>query len=131
VLGQHSGVHQFTIGQRRGLAIASTSRRWIKEIRPEEGVIVLTDKESSLSSQHFVAAGMNWIAEFSGQSSLECEVQIRYRHSAKPASVSIGKDGMVSVTFHQPVRAITPGQAAVFYEGDRVLGRGWIMSIGP
>lgn len=126
VLGRHSGIHQFTVGQRRGLAVPSASRRWVKALRAEDGSVVVTDKEEDLYSQRFVARGLNWIAEPLGQGARECEVQIRYRHTAEAAIISPLEQDAVTVVFRRPVRAITPGQAAVFYEGVRVLGRGWI-----
>lgn len=126
VLGQHSGIHHFTIGQRRGLAVPSTSRRWVKTVHVEDGTVIVTDKESGLLSQRLVATGMSWIAEPPGHATLECEVQVRYRHAAEAATISYCDGDTVTVAFRKPVRAITPGQAAVFYDGSRVLGRGWI-----
>lgn len=126
VLGRHSGIHRFTVGQRKGLAIASTSPLWVKMVRPEDGTIIVTDKEGSLFARRFIATGMNWLAEPLGHDALECEVQIRYRHAAEPAIISKSEENALAVAFHKPVRAVTPGQAAVFFNGARVLGRGWI-----
>lgn len=127
VLGQHRGIHHFTVGQRRGLGVSSTSRRWVKEVRAAEGVVVVTDREDALLSQQLMAAGMSWLAPRPPEGSvLECMVQVRYRHAATRASVSCRPNGTVAVTFREPVRAITPGQAAVLYVDNQVLGRGWI-----
>jgi len=127
VLGQHPGIHHFTIGQRRGLGVSSTSRRWVKEVRGTDGVVVVTDRDDALLARRLVAAGMSWLAPRPPDGSvLECMVQVRYRHTATRASVSCSASGAVAVTLHEPVRAVTPGQAAVLYDGDRVLGRGWI-----
>lgn len=127
VLGRHPGIHHFTVGQRRGLGVSSTSRRWVKEVRATEGVVVVTDREEALLSRRLMAVGMSWLVPRPSDGSvLECMVQVRYRHTATPASVSCGAIGTIAVTFHEPVRAVTPGQAAVLYDGDRVIGRGWI-----
>ncbi|MBM4318952.1 MAG: tRNA 2-thiouridine(34) synthase MnmA [Deltaproteobacteria bacterium] len=127
VIGRHAGVHHFTVGQRRGLGVSSTTRRWVREIRAENDVVVATDREDALLSRHLVAKGMSWLTPPPiDDDTLECEVQIRYRHTPAPATVAPRGDGTVAVTFNEPVRAITPGQAAVFYDGGRVLGRGWI-----
>jgi tRNA-uridine 2-sulfurtransferase len=130
VLGGHRGVHHFTVGQRKGLPVSSTSRRWVKAVRAEDSAIVVTDNEDNLYSTHFVATGLNWLGEDPHGSSMECEVQVRYRHAAEAARIQAASDGAVSVAFERPVRAITPGQAAVFYDGARILGRGWIHARG-
>ncbi len=127
VLGRHPGIHRFTIGQRKGLGISSTHRLFVKELCAKDRVVVLTDDEEALSSERFSASKVSWLASpppIGGV--LACEVQVRYRQGAIRASVVCGADDKVFVTLEEPVRAITPGQAAVFYDGSRVLGRGWI-----
>ena len=126
VLGRHPGIHHFTVGQRKGISIRSTSRRWVKAVRAEDSSIVVTDDESDLFADRLVAAGISWLGEDPPKRGMDCDVQVRYRHSAEAASIEASGAGVISVVFQRPVRAITPGQAAVFYNGDRVLGRGWI-----
>jgi tRNA-specific 2-thiouridylase len=126
VLGRHSGIHRFTVGQRKGIRVPSTGRRWVKALRTEDFAVVVTDDEGALSSDRLVATELNWLGEGAAGGGLECQVQVRYRHAAERASISVRPSGAVDVAFEHPVRAIAPGQAAVFYDGDRVLGRGWI-----
>jgi tRNA-specific 2-thiouridylase len=126
VLGSHQGFHQFTVGQRRGLGIALGQKAWVKSIDPENARVTLTLNKNELLSHGLIAAGVRWHHPFPDSGSISCLVQVRYRHVAVPAVVErIGPEN-VRVTFSQPVRAVTPGQAAVFYDGDRLLGGGWI-----
>ena len=128
VLGRHAGIHHFTIGQRKGIQVPSTSRRWVKALRAEDSAVVVTDNENSLLSSHFVATGLNWLTEDPPGRDMKCRVQVRYRHAADAARIQARTADAISAAFDHPVRAITPGQAAVFYDGARVLGRGWIES---
>lgn len=129
VLGRHPGIHHFTVGQRRGLAVPSRSRRWVKNLRPEDGTVVVTDREDHLYSTSFDVIATNWLVPLAEGETLECDVKIRYSHPATAATVRGGGAASASVTVHQAVRAVTPGQAAVFYRGSRVLGRGWIREV--
>ncbi|MDD5305769.1 MAG: tRNA 2-thiouridine(34) synthase MnmA [Deltaproteobacteria bacterium] len=128
VLGRHPGIHHFTVGQRKGLLVPSTGRLWVKAIRAEDGAIVVTGDEGDLYEDHLVATGVSWLGEAPCERGTDCDVQVRYRHVAEAAHIEASGDGTVSVVFRRPVRAITPGQAAVFYDGARVLGRGWIQA---
>ena len=131
VLGQHRGVHHFTVGQRRALFIPSTSRLWVRAIRADDAAVVVTDSEQRLYRDHLVATDVSWLAgESPPRRGMDCEVQVRYRHAAEAARIETSEAGAVSVAFRRPVRAITPGQAAVFYDGARVLGKGWIHACG-
>jgi tRNA-uridine 2-sulfurtransferase len=127
VLGRHEGLHRYTVGQRKGLvSVRSTNRHWVKALREADAAVVVTDDERELLGDRLIARGVSWLAEWGTEPRRRCEVQVRYRHAAAPALVErIGPDA-ASAIFDTPVRAITPGQAAVFYDGDRVLGRGWI-----
>ena len=126
LVGQHEGFHVFTIGQRKGLPAGAASRRWVKSISPDTGQVVVTSRVDDLAGTAFVARHVNWLdGDLPAQPRL-CSVQIRYRHPAEPATVVAQADGSLRVTLQKPVKAITPGQAAVFYEADRTLGRGWI-----
>jgi tRNA-specific 2-thiouridylase len=126
VVGQHAGIHVFTIGQRKGLPAGAASRRWVKSISPETGQVTVTGNVAELVGTEFVAKRVNWLAGSLPAAALPCSVQVRYRHASEPATVEALADGNLRVTLAKPVKAITPGQAAVFYDGDRTLGRGWI-----
>lgn len=122
ILGRHIGTHAYTIGQRRGLGIGFGERKYVKEIRIETKEVVLCG-DSELFSDYCRVSNLN-LLENRG-SSFNAEVKIRYRSKAVPAKVEI-KGGMAGIKFEEAVRAITPGQAAVFYDGDLVVGGGWI-----
>lgn len=124
-LGEHTGYERFTIGQRKGLGIATDRKRYVLEIIPESRTVVLGDKEGLLSSE-LTASGVNWLID-PPVDPLTCEVKIRYRHTATPGEVRATDDG-ATVRFVVPQEAVTPGQAVVFYHGTRVLGGGWIES---
>ena len=125
VLGRHQGIANFTIGQRKGLGIAAGVPLYVVEIRPETQEVVLgTNEEVFVNSLQ--ASNLNWIAFAELEQPREVEVKIRY--SAKPvrAYVSPLAGNQVAVKFQSPQRAVTPGQAVVFYQDDLVLGGGTI-----
>lgn len=124
VLGQHEGIEKYTIGQRKGLNYAAGSRRYILEIVPATNDIVLGEREELLATG-LLASRVNWLID-APATPLHCQAKIRYRHQAAEATVSAGAAGGAEVTFSVPQSAITPGQAVVFYDGERVLGGGWI-----
>jgi tRNA-specific 2-thiouridylase len=126
LVGQHDGFHVYTIGQRKGLPAGATARRWVKAISPETGQVTVTSRAEELVGTEFLAKDLNWLDGDLPSQALACSVQIRYRHPSAPATVVAQADGSLRVTLEKPVKAITPGQAAVFYDGDRTLGRGWI-----
>ncbi|MEZ6141270.1 MAG: tRNA 2-thiouridine(34) synthase MnmA [Zavarzinella sp.] len=123
VLGEHDGFERFTIGQRKGLGIATDRKRYVLAILPTTNTVVLGDSED-LDSSGLVASRVNWLIEPPTEP-LACLAKIRYRHTPVPASVVVEED-QVHVTFEDPQSAVTPGQAVVFYHGNRVLGGGWI-----
>jgi tRNA-specific 2-thiouridylase len=125
-VGKHEGIHVYTIGQRKGLPAGATARRWVKAIAPDSGRITVTSRPEELVSTEFVAGTINWLAGELPRTPLDCSVQVRYRHPSEPATVVADDQGNLRVTLAKPVKAVTPGQAAVFYDGDRTLGRGWI-----
>jgi tRNA-specific 2-thiouridylase len=128
VLGEHQGIHLYTIGQRRGLGIALGSPRYVVAIRPEENTIVV-GKNEDLMRQECVVHDLNFLAIEPSTASFECQVKIRYRNVATPAHIVPGPhEDEVTVRFETPRRAITPGQSAVFYQDDLVLGGGIILS---
>ena len=125
VLGAHQGVGGFTVGQRRGLPALGTPR-YVKAIRPEQGEVVL-GAAADLDETVARIEGVVWNHGSAGLPS-RGEVRVRARHEPVPARIeaSVADPSRVTVTFDTPVRAVTPGQAAVFYAGERVLGGGWI-----
>jgi tRNA-specific 2-thiouridylase len=123
-LGEHEGAHRYTIGQRKGLGIASSRPFYVKGIRTRINEIVVARKED-LYSRDVVARDVRWI-EGEPSPGKELLAQIRYRHRAAPGVLRIAGPGKIHFGFHEPQWAVTPGQALVCYEGDRVLGGGWI-----
>jgi tRNA-specific 2-thiouridylase len=126
VLGRHPGIHEFTVGQRKGMGIPSGGRMWVRTIRAEDAALVVTGRPEGLDTREIRVGDVNWLVDIPAGTARACEVQVRSRHAAAPATVEIDDDGTVRTTFARPVRAVAPGQAAVFYDGDRVLGQGWI-----
>ncbi len=126
VLGEHDGYERFTVGQRKGLGVAGGTRRYVLEIVPETHEVLIGDREGLLAGG-LMASRVNWLVEPPG-GPIACRAKIRYRHAAAAATVHATADGGASVTFAEPQTAVTPGQAVVFYDGDRVLGGGWIES---
>jgi tRNA-specific 2-thiouridylase len=122
-LGTHDGYERFTIGQRKGLGVAAGSRRYVLEIVPETRTVVLGDPEHLLAGG-LEASRMNWLIDVPCE--LKCLAKIRYRSTPVPATVTPTADGGAIVRFEEPQSAVTPGQAVVFFDGDRVLGGGWI-----
>jgi tRNA-specific 2-thiouridylase len=125
VLGEHDGIEFYTIGQRRGLGISSPKPLYVLELDAAQNRVVVGD-DSALVRDEFVAERCNWIAFDAPPASLEASVKIRYNHPGAPATVTALPGGSARVKLQVPQRAITPGQAAVFYQGDLVLGGGWI-----
>ena len=124
VLGQHAGIHSVTIGQRRGLGVATGEVVYVVDIQPETRRVVVGTKDDLLSVGMTVGA-VNWI-EPPESEAIEAEVQIRYRAHAVPCVIRSLGPGRCEVHFVQSCSAVTPGQAAVFYRGDQVLGGAWI-----
>ncbi len=124
VLGRHDGTAGFTVGQRRGLGIAVGERRYVVEVRPETRTVVVGRREDLLAPG-CVVEDVSFVAG-SPPSDLGVEVQIRYRAAPVPARLHREADGRWFVEFAEPIEAPAPGQAAVFYRGDEVLGGGTI-----
>jgi tRNA-specific 2-thiouridylase len=125
VLGEHAGIENFTVGQRKGLGFAAGSRRYVLRIAPTENEVIVGDREELLAGG-LVAFRVNWLLESKPAEPLGCTAKIRYRHQAARATVLALPDAGARVLFAEPQPAITPGQAVVFYHGSRVLGGGWI-----
>ncbi len=126
VLGEHAGVHRFTVGQRRGLGIATGEPLYVIATEPATQRVVVGRGEDLLGNR-LQAAGVNWVSVAAPSKPLRARVRIRNQHQPAPATLYPGSEASrVEVRFDEPQRAITPGQAAVFYDGDVVLGGGWI-----
>ena len=124
LLGRHRGLEGYTVGQRRGLRVSAREPLYVIEIQPETNRVVLGYREELLSPG-LTASRMNWlIPPPAGQ--IEAFAVIRYRHPGVRARITPRGDGSVQVVFETPQSAVAPGQAVVLYDGDRVLGGGWI-----
>jgi len=125
-LGSHSGIHRFTIGQRRGIGIADARPLYVLNVDASNNKVVV-GYDDELLSDEFTAAGLNWIALENPTQPVRAEVRVRYRHTAAPATITPLANNRAGIKFDEPQRAITPGQATVFYRGDEVVGGGWIV----
>jgi tRNA-uridine 2-sulfurtransferase len=124
-LGTHGGVHRFTIGQRKGLGLSTGVPLYVVGIDAERQQVTVGPRDA-LDRASLTASRVNWTAGVAPRGWTRASVQIRHRHVAAPARVRALDDGRADVEFDLPQSAITPGQAAVFYDGDEVLGGGWI-----
>ena len=127
VLGEHSGVHNFTVGQRKGLGVATGSPLYVIQIKNDTRQVVV-GKDEQLYSRTLRARRVNLISVAKLPGPMRVAVKIRHKHQPAPAVIESEGPDQVLVTFDDPQRAISPGQAAVFYDGDVVVGGGWIES---
>jgi len=125
VVGHHNGVHNFTIGQRRGLGFAAGKPLYVLSIDSRNNRVVVGD-DDALRTTTFEVSGVNWVSIAQPSAPIRATVKIRHKHEPSPATVEALGESRARVTFEAPQRAVTPGQAAVFYDGDRVLGGAWI-----
>jgi tRNA-uridine 2-sulfurtransferase len=125
IVGEHGGLHKFTIGQRKGIGIAAPDPLYVVKIDVPLHQLVVGRKDELLGKS-FVANGVNWISIAPPDQPVRADVRIRYRAVEAPATITPLGGGEVRVDFDEGQPAITPGQAAVFYEGDAVVGGGWI-----
>lgn len=126
VIGEHTGVHNFTVGQRKGLGVSRPDPLYVIELRGDKHQVVVGGGDELLSPT-LRAKRPNWIACDSLKWPQRVKVKIRHRHEPANATIKMTGDDEVEATFDVPQRAITPGQAAVFYDGDVVVGGGWIV----
>jgi tRNA-specific 2-thiouridylase len=131
VLGRHEGIHSFTVGQRKGLGLSvstggKTNPLYVLAIHPDSHQVTV-GSDDELMSRKLVANRLNWISIPRLETDMRVRVKIRHRHEPAWATLSALGEDQVRATFDEPQRAITPGQAAVFYEGDEVVGGGWIV----
>jgi tRNA-uridine 2-sulfurtransferase len=125
VIGEHDGIHNFTVGQRKGLGVATGTPLYVIQIKGDTGQVVVGGSEE-LYSKTLRARRVNLISPAEVDAPMRVAVKIRHRHEPAPATLERAAEGEVLVTFDEAQRAITPGQAAVFYDGDVVVGGGWI-----
>jgi tRNA-specific 2-thiouridylase len=124
VVGMHKGIERFTIGQRKGLGVAMGEPYFVVRIEPETRRVVI-GRKAALARRELTARRMNWLVD-PPAAPFRCEAQIRYNSTAEAATAEILPDGRLSVVFDQPRYGVAPGQAVVCYDGQRVLGGGWI-----
>ena len=125
VLGTHKGFHHYTLGQRRGLGVPSSGRLFVAAIRPERNEVVLSHGEG-LHSSEIRCGDLNWLAEGALTEPRRVEARLRHSRGAEPGLLTPLGGGEALLQTDAPARAPTPGQLAVFYDGDLVLGSGWI-----
>jgi tRNA-specific 2-thiouridylase len=125
ILGTHSGIYAYTIGQRHGLGVSAREPLYVCGIIPEKNQIVAGPKEM-LFTKNLTVEDFNWIGIRPRTKKMRVQAQIRYRHKPAEGTLNITSPDLVRFEFDEPQWAITPGQALVCYEGERVLGGGWI-----
>jgi tRNA-specific 2-thiouridylase len=124
-LGEHDGIEFYTIGQRKGLGVSSPKPLYVIELDAANNRVIVGD-DSMLERDEFVVERCNWISFENPPESIEASAKIRYNHPGTAATILPNGNGTAKVKLHVPQRAITPGQACVFYQDDLVLGGGWI-----
>ncbi len=125
ILGEHRGIRHYTVGQRRGLGVAWREPLYVLALDPDRNAVIVGTGDR-LHRCGLIAGELNWIAIDDLEGPVRCEARIRYRHTPAPATITPLAGGRVQVRFERPQRAIAPGQAVVFYQGDLVLGGGII-----
>jgi tRNA-specific 2-thiouridylase len=125
-LGRHGGVHRFTVGQRKGLGVATGTPLYVLKLDPAAARVIVGPREE-LGGRDLTASSVNWISGAAPERPLHLTARIRHRHRDAPALVTPDDQSCAQVVFDEPQLAITPGQAVVFYDGDEVLGGGWIL----
>jgi tRNA-specific 2-thiouridylase len=124
-VGEHEGIELFTIGQRKGLPGGSARPRYVVDLDPETNRVIVGDAED-LVCDEFEIDRTNWIARDIPSENVDVTVKIRYSHPGTRATMIRLEDHCARIRLHEPQRAVTPGQAAVIYDGDVVIGGGWI-----
>jgi tRNA-specific 2-thiouridylase len=124
-LGRHEGIHRFTVGQRKGLGLSAPRPRYVLAVRADTATVVVGEEEA-LHADRMTVREVNWLSIPEPDRPLPCRVRIRYRHAEAPAVVIPLGGRRAEVRFDRKQRAITPGQAAVFYDREVCLGGGWI-----
>lgn len=125
VMGHHDGVHRYTVGQRKGLGLSSPIRLYVVGIDAQAQTVTVGPREA-LEETSLFATDINWIAGEAPSAGTRVTAQIRHRHKEAAATIYPGANRTVTAIFDEPQHAVAPGQAAVFYDGQVVLGGGWI-----
>ncbi|MEO7190619.1 MAG: tRNA 2-thiouridine(34) synthase MnmA [Vicinamibacterales bacterium] len=125
LLGQHRGLHRYTVGQRKGLGISTKAPMYVLRLEPVDGRVVVGPREE-LGGQTLTASRVNWIDGVVPTEAVRATARIRHHHPDAPAVIVATSEASISLEFESPQMAITPGQAVVFYDDDEVLGGGWI-----
>src|SRR6058998_2391825 len=127
-VGEHDGIELFTIGQRKGLPGGSLRPRYVVDLDPETNRVIVGDADDLVCDEFEIdRVNLHVVAEIGDPgSSFEATVKIRYNHPGTPATIVLSEDNRARICLHEPQRAVTPGQAAVIYNDDVVLGGGWI-----
>ena len=126
VIGKHDGIHGFTVGQRKGLGISSPDPLYVLKIHPDSHRVEV-GFDNQLLSTHLTANRLNWVSVPEPTEPIRVSIKIRHRHEPAAATLRVLSGDLIEATFDEPQRAITPGQSAVFYQGDEVAGGGWIL----
>ena len=126
ILGRHEGIHAYTIGQRKGTGVAMGVPAWVSRIDAAENKVWITTNPDDLLRDSLVLPLARWIEKPAEAVQFRAQVQIRYRSRPADADVLLSPNGVVFIRFDAPQRAVTPGQAAVIYDGEKLLGGGWI-----
>ena len=129
-VGEHEGIELFTIGQRKGLPGGSPTPRYVVDLDPETNRVIVGEADD-LVCDEFEVDRVNWIANDAANENVDLAVKIRYSHPGTSATLTPLENSCARIRLHEAQRAVTPGQAAVFYDGDRVLGGGWICRTAP
>ena len=125
VIGHHNGIHSFTVGQRKGLGLSSPDPLYVLKIHPDSHRVEV-GPDTNLYSRTLRANRLNWVSIAEPTEPIRVSIKIRHRHEPAPATLRVLDADTIEATFDEPQRAITPGQSAVFYQGDEVAGGGWI-----
>jgi tRNA-specific 2-thiouridylase len=128
VLGEHQGIQNFTVGQRKGLGMAVGEPLYVISLDPAKNRVVVGE-DRDLFRSRFRVREVNWIRPLAAGDAVNAHVKIRHNHPGAPARVEAHAGSEAFGEFTEPQRAITPGQAAVFYDGDEVVGGGWISQV--
>lgn len=130
VVGSHAGIHHFTVGQRRGLGSGGAEPRYVVGLDAARARVLVGD-ERALGARGARVTGVCWTRGDAPPGELRAEVQVRYKHAPAHATIVPASDGSARIAFDAPVRAVAPGQAAVFYQGDELIGGGWLAEALP
>jgi tRNA-specific 2-thiouridylase len=126
VVGYHEGIHGFTVGQRKGLGLSSPDPLYVLKIHPDSHRVEV-GSDDQLLSRTLRADRLNWVSIPEPTGPIRVAIKIRHRHEPAPATLRVLSEDLIEATFDDPQRAVTPGQSAVFYQGDEVAGGGWIV----